>query len=67
MALYNPITGTQAVQMPCRLTSRKKQKTTSSTVAQRMYTEDAMNAYWIYFLETQKSTVLLGLFDGNLF
>ena len=53
MVVYNPITGLGR-RLPCRLTARKKRKTTSSTMAQRMYSEDAMNSYFTYIIGHKK-------------
>jgi hypothetical protein len=41
------------------LTSQKKKKSTSSTVAQRMYAKDAMAAYWTYMLAHKKALCYL--------
>ena len=53
MAVYNAITGLKRKQ-PRYLTSRKKRKTTSSTVAQRMYAKDAMDAFFTYMIGHKK-------------
>jgi hypothetical protein len=68
MAVYNAITGLKR-RMPRYLTSRKKRKTTSSTVAQRMFAEDAMNAYFSYMMGYKKALMfllLLALMDCDL-
>jgi hypothetical protein len=58
MAVYNPITGLKR-RMPRRLTARKKRKTTSSTVAQRMYAEDAMDSFFAYMVAHKKALFYL--------
>mgnify|MGYP003565002716 CR=1 FL=1 len=53
MVVFNAVTELKQKQ-PRYLTSRKKRKSTSSTIAQCMYAKDAMAAYWTYMLAHKK-------------
>jgi hypothetical protein len=58
MVVYNAVTELKQKQ-PRYLTSQKKRKSTSSTVAQCMYAKDAMAAYWTYMLAHKKALCYL--------
>ena len=58
MAVYNAITGHKR-RMPHCLTNRKKRKSTSSTVAGRMFAEDAIDVYFTYIIGYKKALIFL--------
>jgi hypothetical protein len=63
MVVYNAFTGLKRKQ-PRYLTSRKKRKSMSSTVVQRMYAKNAMDAFWMYMYAHKKALCYLVLLMG---
>jgi hypothetical protein len=66
MVVYNPITGLRR-RMPHNMTARKKRKTTSSTVAQRMFAADAMDSYFCYILGHKKALFFVAILTAMEF
>ena len=58
MAVINAVTGLKR-KLPRYFTPRKKRQTGSSTVASRMYAENAMEAFYIYMIGVHYSFMMI--------